>query len=193
MMHLHRRRQSFGARGFTMLELLIVVAIVGMLAALAVAGYVRYIHHAQSTEARITLGQIRSGEESYRADMLGYLAPSSSMIDYYPNAAPDDSRTVWERPLDPRYNNNNNGWAMLNVHPDAPVRYGYAVFAGIAPASPPPLDPSFLHPPAWATTLTAGTPWFEVAARNSHQAGVPPSVLVAASYDGTIYSENDDN
>ena len=176
-----------------MMELLIVVAIMGMLAALAVGGYLWYIHNAQSSEARMMMGQIRSGEESYRAETLGYLGPSSTMIDYYPNITPDDSRTEWEAPGDPRYSNLLNGWAMLNVHPDAPVRYGYAVFAGIAPATPPALDPAFLHPPAWAINLPAGTPWFEVAARDSHQTGAPPSVLVAASYDATIYSENDDN
>jgi prepilin-type N-terminal cleavage/methylation domain-containing protein len=190
---MHLRRRTFRSRGFTLMELLIVVAITGMLAALAIAGYLRYIHHAQQSEARMVMNQIRSGEEAIRAETLGYISCSLSLTDYYPNVAPDDTRWVWERSTDLRYTSITSGWAMLSVHPDAPVRYGYAVVAGVAPAAPPAPDPAFVHPPPWAATLTAGTPWFVVAARNSHVATAPPSLLLSTSYDGTLYIENDDN
>jgi type IV pilus assembly protein PilA len=44
--------------GFTLIELMIVVAIVGILAVLAVYGVHKYIANAKSTEARDSLGQI---------------------------------------------------------------------------------------------------------------------------------------
>ena len=45
-------------RGFTLVELMIVVAIVGVLAAIAVHGVRKYTNSAKSTEARNTIGQI---------------------------------------------------------------------------------------------------------------------------------------
>jgi len=45
-------------RGFTLVELMIVVAIVGVLASLAIYGVRGYVAHAKTTEARNSLGEI---------------------------------------------------------------------------------------------------------------------------------------
>jgi len=188
-----RRPPRSPQRGFTLIELLITIAIIAVLAGIAIAMYRKYLHAAQSSEAKVVIGQIRNGEEAYRAETLNYLSCSGSLTDYYPNVVPDDSRWVWERSTDTRYTNNVSGWNMLGVHPDAPVRYGYAVVAGTAPSALPAPDPLMVNPPVWSS-LAAGTPWYVVTARNQHFGNNDlPHLLITTSYDATIYSENEGN
>ncbi|MDF1554117.1 MAG: prepilin-type N-terminal cleavage/methylation domain-containing protein [Deferrisomatales bacterium] len=60
--------------GFTLVELMIVVAILGILAAIAVPTYRGYVATAKQSEAKANLETLRLLEEQYFADNRTYLA-----------------------------------------------------------------------------------------------------------------------
>jgi type IV pilus assembly protein PilA len=59
-----RKLLSLKKRGFTLVELMIVVAIVGVLAVLAIYGVRKYIANSKTAEARNSLGEIKNDQAS---------------------------------------------------------------------------------------------------------------------------------
>ncbi len=58
MKRLNSSGSKNAARGFTLIELMVVVAIIGVLAALAIAGISKYITNAKAAEARSNVGSM---------------------------------------------------------------------------------------------------------------------------------------
>jgi len=75
------------SRGFTLLELLVVVIIIGVLASLAIPRFIKTTEQARTAEAKQWLGQIRSSEIRYNLEN-GVYTTNLALLDIDdPNAA----------------------------------------------------------------------------------------------------------
>jgi type IV pilus assembly protein PilE len=59
-------------KGFTLVELLMVIVIVGILAAIAVPIYTNYLVRARRADAKTVLEQVRAAQEMWRAERGSY-------------------------------------------------------------------------------------------------------------------------
>lgn len=81
----NRSARLRNAHGFTLVELMVVVAIVGILASVAYPSYMNQVRKSRRTDAVVAVSSIQQAQERWRANKSSYITTTSLLT----TAAPD--------------------------------------------------------------------------------------------------------
>lgn len=76
-----------GKKGFTLIEVLIVVIILGILATISVPQFTKMVARSRTAEAYSTLGAIKTAQEIYRLENATYTATLTDLDVTFPDGA----------------------------------------------------------------------------------------------------------
>ncbi len=111
MKKLHTRKG-----GFTLIELMIVVAIIGILAAIAIPNFLRFQLKAKSAEGKTNLAAIRTAEEAFFAEYGNYVSSDPS-----PVALDNNTKTAYSHAFA------DLGFDKVGWEPEGEVYFSYNV------------------------------------------------------------------
>ena len=175
------------SRGFTLVELMVVVAIIGILAVLAVVSYSSFIRKGHTAEATQMVASIKTAQEAYHAEVGTYLSISGNLdTDYCPaHAAGDPTLVAWDGTCG---TGTDKPWSKLPVNSAGPVMFGYATMAGLAGGTMP--MPNNMASTPVPPTLTGD--WYVVAARADLRGnGGKDTTVVGTSLSRDLYVDSD--
>ena len=179
-----------GTRGFTLIELMIVVVIIGVLAVVAGTAYRRYLDSARTTEAYSMLGEIRNREEAYRAEFSAYLGWSSD--ESTTSAVPQVDGSCHEpcpKDVNPTTATLPPGWTNLGINPGrTQLACGYIGIAGDAGSKP-----SGALGQALLGSANLTTPWWYAVAICDNDGDSSTNATFTTAYSTTVVSAQNEH
>ncbi|MDX2053759.1 MAG: prepilin-type N-terminal cleavage/methylation domain-containing protein [Polyangiaceae bacterium] len=175
-------------RGYTLVELMIVVAMVGVLATLATYGVRKYILASKTVEGPEMLRSIKEAEELYRQETFTYLPTSTSPgSSYFPwgTTVPTGGKKM---NFDCATCTDQSAWNNLNVSTNHPVQFGYEVVTGPVGTAP------SAHP-KWTIAGFPASPgdiWYVAYATADLDGDGESLVFAGSSFTSEIISNNND-
>jgi len=118
------KRQLSNQRGFTLIELMIVVVIVGILAAIAIPAYQNYVREARRAEAKSELLRLAQVQTKWRITNISYAAPLDVVTDvakYYDFALNGSVTTFTITATGKNGQQNDSGCTLLTVNQTAAI------------------------------------------------------------------------
>jgi type IV pilus assembly protein PilA len=188
-----RPLRARAGRGFTLIELMIVVAIVAILAVLAVVGYRKLVLSAHTSEATEMIQAIRTAQEAYHAETQIYVSTAPTPVTgLYPNAAPNNMKTGWgggiSGPCLPPAASV-NCWSVLPLHVDSAVMYGYATVGGAA-GTPLPALP-LINGATIAVPPTTPMDWYIIGAVGDVDNNGSKTTVIGTSITNDLFIDNE--
>ncbi|MBV8758342.1 MAG: prepilin-type N-terminal cleavage/methylation domain-containing protein [Deltaproteobacteria bacterium] len=121
-----RLRKSLEQRGFTLIELMIVVAIIGILAVVAIPAFMDYMKKAKKTEASLQLNKLAKNDKVYYVTNAAFVTDNG--------AAKPSSATNCKYAVDSTWASD-SGWAALDFQIDEPNLFQYSYTGGASSAN----------------------------------------------------------
>jgi prepilin-type N-terminal cleavage/methylation domain-containing protein len=156
-------------RGFTLVEMLVVVAILGILSVLAVTVYKRYTTKAKTSEAMAMLSHIKAKQEAYQGEHYRY----AHIPAFYPSTVKTNEKVPFG-PLPVE-------WLQLGIQANS--RAVYFQYQTVSDQG------NVANAPPGGTGLVAGQPWFVARAQASFESagGTPDTTFEIVSNRDTVW------
>lgn len=179
-----RKKSTRAQRGFTLVELMAVVAITGILAAVCISLATKHLRAAGTVDAVAQMQTLRAAEESFKAENGTYLNCSRTAGPvWYPVNVPGKNARSWVQTDHPDY----QWWSQLSGRREI-TRFSYLANAGLPSQQ---FAGSQLTQYTFNAAKVMNEPWYVIQFRGDRDGNGKFSKGLIHSFDSETYVEDE--